>query len=235
MGGGKSPLLVFEDADLDLSVQTAHNGVFFNHGQCCNACTRVFVHASLYDKFMEKTVAMAKARKLGDPFGDADQGPQVDKLQFDKILGYLQHARDSGAKIAVGGNKAFDKGYFVQPTVLEGLGSDHTCYREEIFGPVMSVTKFETEEEAIRMANDTNYGLAAGVMSRNTDTLNRVIRHLRAGTVWVNTYHVFDNATPFGGYKDSGVGREKGAAVLENYLQNKTVIQPLHGDACWYR
>jgi len=231
--GGKSPLLVFEDADLENAVNTAHNGVFFNHGQCCNACTRILVHAKIYDKFMEMSIAKAKARTMGDPFGAVDQGPQVDKIQFDKIMNYLNSAKAN--IVTGGGNGGFDKGYFVEPTIFAGLNENDACYREEIFGPVMSVNKFETEAEAIRMANDTNYGLAAGVMSQNTDTINRVTRHLKAGTVWVNTYHVFDNATPFGGYKDSGMGREKGVNAVDNYLQTKTVVQPLHGESAWYR
>jgi aldehyde dehydrogenase (NAD+) len=234
--GGKSPFLVFDDCDLDKAVETTHFGLFFNQGQCCNASSRVLVQEGVYDEFVKRSVALANKRRLGDPFTDTDQGPQVDKLQFDKILAYIQQARDQGATVAAGGNKAFDKGYWIQPTILTNIGDDATAQREEIFGPVMGVQKFVTEEEGIIRANDTNYGLGAGIMSKDSDRIHRVSRQLKAGTVWVNSYSVFDNSTPFGGYKDSGVGRERGRGALDNYLLNKTIIQPLTGDNVgWYR
>jgi len=233
--GGKSPLLVFADADIENAVNTAVHGTFFNHGQCCNASTRVYVHSSIFDEFLAKAKAKAEQRRLGDPFGDVDQGPQVDKLQFEKIMDYINHAKSSGANIITGGERAFDKGYFIKPTIIANLNEDDKCFREEIFGPVMAITKFDSEDEVVARANDTNFGLAAGILSQNTDIINRVSRKLKAGTIWVNCYHVFDNSTPFGGYKESGFGREKGTMALDNYLQTKTVTQPLHGDASWYR
>jgi len=234
--GGKSPFLIFDDCDLDKAVETAHFGIFFNMGQCCNAGSRVFVQEGIYDEFVRKSVELANKRRLGDPFGDTDQGPQIDKIQFEKILAYIQKAKEEGATIACGGKAAFDKGYWIQPTILTNISDNNTAQREEIFGPVMGLQKFKTEEEAIARANDSNFGLASGVMSNHTDRVNRVARQLKAGTVWVNSYSVFDNSTPFGGYKDSGVGREKGKGALENYLQTKTIIQPLVGDNLgWYR
>lgn len=234
--GGKSPFLIFDDCDLDKAVETAHFGIFFNMGQCCNAGSRVFVQEGIYDEFVRKSVELANKRRLGDPFTDTDQGPQIDKLQFDKILAYIQKAREEGATVACGGEAAFDTGYWIKPTILTNISDDATPQREEIFGPVMGLQKFKTEEEVVARANDTNFGLAAGVMSNNTDRINRVQRQLKAGTVWINSYSVFDNSTPFGGYKDSGVGREKGKGALDNYLQTKTIIQPLTGDnSSWYR
>lgn len=233
--GGKSPLVVCEDANLDIAVTAAHNGIFFNAGQCCNAGSRIFVHAKVYDEFMRRSVEMAEARRLGDNLGDVDQGPMVDKLQFDKIMNYLDDARKAN-KVRTGGNRAFDTGYWIQPTILEQMPDDHRCVKEEIFGPVMHVAKWENEDDLVARANDTNYGLACGIMSENTHTINRLSRKIKAGTVWVNTYNVFDQSTPFGGYKDSGVGREKGQYALNNYLQTKCVIQPLGGgDLGWYR
>lgn len=233
--GGKSPLIVMPDANLDVAVTSAHNGIFFNAGQCCNAGSRVFVHSSVYDAFVEKSIKMAEARRLGNPFTDVDQGPQVDKIQFDKVMGYIDFAKKSGGEIITGGERHGSEGYFVKPTILGGLADDHKCAREEIFGPVMHLTKFDSEDEVVARANDTNYGLAAGLMTDNAHTINRMSRKLRAGTVWVNTYNIFDQSTPFGGFKDSGVGREKGQYALNNYLQTKCVIQPLAGDLGWYR
>jgi acyl-CoA reductase-like NAD-dependent aldehyde dehydrogenase len=233
--GGKSPMIIFEDADFDTAVMSAWNGTMFNHGQCCNASTRIFVHEKMYDRVLAALVELAKQRKLGDPFGEVDQGPLIDKIQFDKVMAYIQSARDSGVKIAAGGNRWGDKGYFTQPTILDQVDETHKCSQEEIFGPVMALQKFNNEDDVIARANNTNYGLGAGIITQNTDTVNRVSRRLRAGTVWVNTYHIFDNNTPFGGYKDSGVGREKGAEALDNYLINKTVVQTLKGDSGWYR
>jgi len=233
--GGKSPAIVFPDCNVDTAADLTHWALFFNHGQCCCAGSRVFVHEAIYDEFVEKTVQRAEARKVGDPFGEVDQGPQVDQMQFDKILGYVQRAREAGVKVATGGERMGDVGYYIKPTVLVDVPDDAEAQKEEIFGPVMGVTKFSDEDEVIRRANDSNFGLAAGVFSENVHTINRVSRRLRAGTVWVNCYNNFDAATPFGGYKESGVGREKGAEALKNYLQTKTVIQPLQGEVGWMR
>jgi len=233
--GGKSPALVFADADVDKAVADTHFGLFFNHGQCCCASSRVFVHEKVYDEFLEKAVKAAKERPVGDPYSDVEQGPLVDSLQFDKVMGYIQSGIDSGATVAAGGRRMFDKGYFVEPTIFTDVKDDAQIWKEEIFGPVLGITKFSSEEEAIRRANDTNFGLAAGVWSNNVDTINRVSRALRAGTIWVNCYNVFDNTTPFGGYKDSGTGREKGHYALKNYLQPKVVVMPQVGNLAWSR
>jgi len=233
--GGKSPAIVFGDCDVQNAVDLTSWGLFFNHGQCCCAGSRVFVHETIYDEFIEKMIAKAEARKVGDPFGEVDQGPLVDKMQFDRVMGYINRAKSDGVKIVTGGDRAHDTGYFVQPTVMVDVPDNSEMQKEEIFGPVMGVAKFSSEDEVIARANDTNFGLAAGVFSDNVHTLNRVTRRLKAGTVWQNCYNNFDSATPFGGYKESGIGREKGTGAVNNYLQTKTVIAPLSGELGWYR
>jgi len=231
--GGKSPALVFADCDVDHAVDQVHFGLFFNHGQCCCASSRIFVHESIYDEFVEKSVAKAKARSVGDPFTEVDQGPQVDQIQFNRIMSYIDSGREAGLNLAVGGARATDKGYFVQPTIFIDVPDDAKLQKEEIFGPVMGITKFSDEAEVIRRANDTNFGLASSIFSNNIHTVTRVSRHIKAGTVWVNCHNIFDNATPFGGYKESGVGREKGKDALNNYLMTKTVTMPIQGDPAW--
>jgi len=233
--GGKSPAIVFGDCDVDTAVDLTSWGLFFNHGQCCCAGSRVFVHESIYDEFLEKMKAKAEARKVGDPFGEVDQGPQVDQLQFDRVMGFINRAKADGVKILTGGERAHDVGYFIKPTVMVDVPDNTEMQREEIFGPVMGVSKWSDEDEVIARANDSNFGLAAGIFSNNVHTINRVTRRLKAGTVWVNCYNNFDAATPFGGYKESGVGREKGSEALKNYLATKTVVQPLSGELGWYR
>ena len=167
----------------------------------------------------------AKARKVGDPFADdTDQGPQVDGEQMNKILGYINNGKKEGAKLLAGGNRHGSKGYFVEPTVFTEVKDDMTIAKEEIFGPVMSIMKFKTVDEVIERANNSNYGLGAGLVTSNIETAYKVSHALRAGTVYVNCYDVFDTQTPFGGYKDSGIGRELGYAGLRNYLENKTVV-----------
>lgn len=231
--GGKSPAIVFEDANIDDAVEKIHFGLFFNHGQCCCAASRVFVHEKVYDEFVEKSVQKANARSVGDPFGQVDQGPQVDKLQFDRIMGYIDQGKSSGLNLAAGGARKFDTGYFVEPTIFVDMPDSSKLFSEEIFGPVMGIAKFSDEADVVRRANASRYGLAAGVFTSNINTANRVSRHIRAGTVWINCYNVFDNATPFGGYKESGVGREKGQEALKNYLETKCVTMPLTGDPRW--
>jgi len=231
--GGKSPAIVFPDADVDHAAATIHMGLFFNHGQCCCASSRIFVHEAVYDEFVAKSVEKAKARSVGDPFGDVDQGPQVDRIQFDRIMGYIESGREAGLNLAAGGARAFEKGYFIEPTIFVDVPDSAKLQKEEIFGPVMGITKWSDEAEVIRRANDTNFGLAAGLFTSNIHTATRVQRHIRAGTIWINTYNVFDNATPFGGYKESGIGREKGRDALNNYLVTKTVTMPIQGDPAW--
>lgn len=225
--GGKSPVIVCPDVDVDKAVADASFSLFFNHGQCCAAGSRLYVHEKIYDEFVEKAAAAASQRRVGDPFGDVDQGPQVDKAQYDKILEYIDHGKAQGARLMAGGAAQGGAGYFIEPTVFADVLDDMKVSREEIFGPVQCISKWSSMEEVIRRGNDSNYGLAAGVFSTSLDSINTLTRGLRAGTVWVNCYNVYDAAVPFGGYKDSGMGREKGEYALNNYMQVKAVYQPL--------
>eukprot|EP00210_Caulerpa_lentillifera_P009138 g8712.t1 len=225
--GGKSPLIVFPDADMEQAADIAHYALFYNHGQCCNAGSRLFVHSSVYDQFVDIAVNIAKNKVVGDPFNEVEQGPQVDKDQFEKIMGYIQSGKEQGADLICGGSRVGNKGFYIEPTVFGNVQDEMKIAREEIFGPVQAIFKFEDTDEVIRRANDTTYGLAAGILSKNIDTVNQVSRALRAGTVWVNCYHIFDHALPFGGYKMSGIGRDKGEDALEHYTQIKTITTSL--------
>lgn len=222
--GGKSPLIVWEDADLDVAVKICHIGLFLNQGQCCCASSRIFCHEKVYDEFVKKATESAKSRSVGDPFGEkTTQGPQVDKEQFDKILGYIKSGKEEGAKLMTGGERVGDKGYFIEPTVFADVKDDMKIAREEIFGPVMSIIKFSSMEEVLKRANDTTYGLAAGVITKDLNKALTVAHNIRAGTIWVNCYDSFHAAAPFGGFKQSGVGRELGEYGLRQYSQIKTV------------
>ena len=222
--GGKSPNIVFEDADIDNAISWVNFGIFFNHGQCCCAGSRIYVQESIYDKFIERFRERAAANKVGDPFGqDTFQGPQVSQLQFDRIMSYIDAGKKAGAKVETGGERHGDKGYFIQPTIFSGVTEDMKIMQEEIFGPVCAISKFKTKEEAIRLGNSTTYGLAAAVHTKNLNTAIEVSNALRAGTVWVNTYNTIHWQLPFGGFKESGIGRELGEVALDNYLQTKTV------------
>ncbi|KAJ0248413.1 Aldehyde dehydrogenase family 2 member B4 [Hirschfeldia incana] len=230
--GGKSPFIVFEDADVDKAVELAHFALFFNQGQCCCAGSRTYVHEKVYDEFVEKAKARALKRVVGDPFKKGiEQGPQIDSKQFEKVMKYIRSGVESSATLECGGGQFGDKGYFIQPTVFSNVKDDMLIAQDEIFGPVQSILKFSDVDEVIRRANDTRYGLAAGVFTKSLDTANRVSRALKAGTVWVNCFDVFDAAIPFGGYKMSGNGREKGIYSLNNYLQVKAVVTPLNNPA----
>lgn len=231
--GGKSPNIIFESADLKEAAKWAAFGVFENMGQSCNAGSRILVQASVYDEFLELLVEATKAFKVGSTH-DADtfQGPQISKLQFDKILGYIEQGKKE-AKLVIGGGRFGDKGYFVQPTIFKDVDMSMTIGKEEIFGPVASVIKFETEEEAIAIANDTTYGLAAAIHSTNYPQVNRVTRLLKAGTVWINQYTLLSHQIPFGGYKQSGWGRELGLEGLEPYLTTKAVHHYYGGEFQW--
>ncbi|KAF1989495.1 aldehyde dehydrogenase, allergen Cla h 10 [Aulographum hederae CBS 113979] len=229
--GGKSPNIVFDDADIDNAISWANFGIFFNHGQCCCAGSRIYVQEGIYDKFIQRFKERAAANKVGDPFGaDTFQGPQVSQVQFDRIMGYIEDGKKAGAKIETGGKRKGDKGFFIEPTIFSGVTEDMKIVQEEIFGPVCSIAKFKTKEDAIRIGNNTTYGLAAAVHTTNLNTAIEVSNALKAGTVWVNSYNTLHWQLPFGGYKESGVGRELGEAALENYLQTKTVSIRL-GDA----
>ncbi|RVX10540.1 Aldehyde dehydrogenase family 2 member B7, mitochondrial [Vitis vinifera] len=205
--GGKSPFIVCEDANVDEAVELAHFSLFFNQGQCCCAGSHTYVHERIYDEFVEKAKARALKRVVGDPFkAGTEQGPQIDSEQFEKILRYIRSGVDNGATLETGA-------------------------QDEIFGPVQSILKFKDIDEVTRRANASNYGLAAGVFTQNTDTANTLTRALRVGTVWINCFDVFDAAIPFGGYKMSGNGRENGIYCLQNYLQVKAVVSPLKNPA----
>lgn len=223
--GGKSPNIIMDDADIDLAVQQANLALFFNQGQCCIAGSRVFVHEKIYDQFIEHSSKCASSAVLGDGLdANTTQGPQVSKEQQEKIFNYIDLGKKEGATLVSGGGKYTGKGYFVEPTVFSDVTDDMTIAREEIFGPVMSILKFSDIEEVISRANDNEYGLGAGVVTKDINNALHLVNGLRAGTVYVNCYDVFQPTTPFGGFKNSGIGRELGAAGLDNYLEDKTVI-----------
>jgi aldehyde dehydrogenase (NAD+) len=222
--GGKSPNVVFADADLDAAIEGAYFGLFFNQGQCCCAGSRLFVQEKVYDEFVQKMVAKAKGRKVGDPFDPTtQQGPQVSQEQFDRVMGYIEAGREDGAQMLLGGNRVGDRGYFIAPTVFADVRDEMTIAREEIFGPVMSILKFKDVDEVIERGNRTFYGLAAAVWTKDISKALRMANSLRAGTVWVNCFDVFDAAAPFGGFKMSGIGRELGQYALQLYTEVKTV------------
>lgn len=225
--GGKSPNIVLGDlkgADLDYAIAQSSFGLFFNQGQCCCAGSRLFVQENIYDEFVARSVEAARRIKVGHPFEPTtEQGPQVDKDQFEKILSLIESGKQEGAKLLTGGKRHGDKGYFIEPTVFGDVQDDMRICREEIFGPVMQILKFKTIDEVIERANNTEYGLAAAVFTKNIDHALQISNNLRAGTVWVNCYDNFDMSAPFGGFKHSGFGREKGEYGLYNYLEVKCV------------
>ena len=226
--GGKSPNVVYADADMEGAVAGAANAIFFNHGQCCNAGSRLYIEKGAYDDVVAGVADFAKNIKVRpgtDP--ESDMGPLISDEQFQKVLGYLDAGQSAGAEAVVGGGKASDKGYFVQPTILANTNADMSVVQEEIFGPVVCAIPFDSSDEIVPVANNTNYGLAAGVFTRDISKAHKTAHRLRAGTVWINTYHVFDAAMPFGGYKESGWGREMGPQVLDNYLETKSVVAAL--------
>jgi len=224
--GGKSPLVVCADADIDKAVAGAHLALFLNQGQCCCAGSRVFVDEKIYDQFVEKSVALAKQRKVGPGWEIAtQQGPQVSLEQQQRILGYINLGKQQGAKLMTGGgNGGFKKGFFVEPTVFADVQDHMTIAQEEIFGPVMSILKFKDLDEVLHRANKSKYGLAASVFTKNFGVAQKLAKGFRAGSVWVNCYDVFDASLPFGGFKHSGIGREQGQEALANYLESKTVV-----------
>ncbi|KAH7727129.1 aldehyde dehydrogenase family 1 member A3 [Aphelenchoides avenae] len=228
--GGKSPLVIFSDADLDFAVEQAEIGLFFNQGQCCCASSRIFVEGRVYDEFIQRSKARAEKRVLANPFDPTcDQGPQIDQEQLDKILRYIDIGQKEGAVLVTGGKRYGEKGYYVEPTIFRDVKDQMRVAQEEaslfiIFGPVMSVIRFDSLEDLVEKANNTIYGLAAGVITKDIDKALYVANNIRAGTVWVNCYNVVDTAAPFGGYKMSGIGRELGEYGLEHYTEVKTVI-----------
>ncbi|KAI8393689.1 aldehyde dehydrogenase domain-containing protein [Radiomyces spectabilis] len=222
--GGKSAQIVCADADIPNAAEKACFGIFNNHGQNCNAGTRIFVHESIHDEFLAAFVRHVESIKLGDPFDpETFQGPQINKAQFDRILDYIAIGEKEGASLYLGGKRWQDKGYFIEPTIFIHCRNDMRIMQEEIFGPVVCISTFKTIDEAIELANDSKFGLAGGVYTSNLDTAIRVSNELKAGTVWVNCFDVFDQATPFGGYKQSGFGKELGKYALQEYTQVKVV------------
>ncbi|KAJ5919373.1 hypothetical protein N7466_010316 [Penicillium verhagenii] len=229
--GGKSPNIVFDDADIDNAISWANFGIFYNHGQCCCAGSRLLVQEGIHDKFVARFKERAAKNQLGNPFESTTfQGPQVSQLQFDRIMEYIKHGKTEGATVALGGERHGTEGYFIQPTIFTDVTSDMKVAQEEIFGPVIVVQKFKDEAEAIKIGNDSTYGLAAGIHTKNVNTAIRVSNAIKAGTVWVNNYNMISYQAPFGGFKSSGLGRELGSYALENYTQIKTVHYRL-GDA----
>lgn len=225
--GGKSPSLVFPSADLDQAANWAALGVFYNSGQDCCASSRIYVHESIYEEFSALLKSKAETCKVGFPSDhDTSFGPLISAGQRDKVLGYIQSAREQGATILAGGNKWSTKsntGFFVEPTILTNVNQNMKCVREEIFGPVTAVGIFKTEDEAIKLANDTTYGLAGAVFSKDAGQVTRVAAAINAGTIWINNYSGLSSGVPFGGFKQSGIGRELGIQGLEAYTQTKAV------------
>jgi acyl-CoA reductase-like NAD-dependent aldehyde dehydrogenase len=223
--GGKSPTLIFPDADLDAAALATAQGFCFLSGQICVAASRIFVHESVYDDFVERLSAIVSNFVPGDPLAPTTfMGPLVSRGQFDKVIGYLESGRAEGARVAAGGSKIKGAGYFVSPTVFADVDPSMRIVKEEIFGPVTAVMRFSEENEAIRIANDTAFGLAAAVWTNDLSRAQRVSRALRAGTVWINTYSHLDLISPFGGYKQSGLGRELGRHSLDAYTETKSVF-----------
>ncbi|MFP6626917.1 MAG: aldehyde dehydrogenase family protein [Deltaproteobacteria bacterium] len=222
--GGKSPNIIFADADLEAAARGTMTAIFFNQGEVCCAGSRMFVEESIHDEFLDTFKGYAEAVTIGDPLDEATQmGAQVSEEQFNKILGYIDTGKSEGARVITGGRRAREQGYFIEPTIFDGVANDMTIAREEIFGPVVSTITFKDLDEVVAKGNETDYGLAAGIWTRDLSKAHRVARALKAGTVWINTYNSFDVASPFGGYKQSGFGRELGVHALELYTEIKSV------------
>ncbi|KDR73245.1 hypothetical protein GALMADRAFT_142376 [Galerina marginata CBS 339.88] len=224
--GGKSPTVIFDDAAIEQTVQWASFGIFFNMGQACTAGSRIFVQEGIYDTFLEKFTIIAQnlTQKTGDPFAvGTEHGPQVSKVQFDRVMSYIEAGKADGAKLHLGGERHGEEGYFIKPTIFTDCNLDMKITQEEIFGPVCTLIKFKTEEEVIEMANNTSYGLACHVFTQNVSRAIRVAHALEAGSAWVNCAQATEVAVPFGGYKQSGIGRELGEYALDTYTQVKGV------------
>ena len=222
--GGKAPNIVFADSNLDDAVNGALRGIFFNQGEVCCAGSRLFVEQSIHDEFLNKLKTKAERLVVGDPLDPKTQmGAQVSQEQFKKILGYIEQGKKEGAKVVTGGAPAHNKGYFIKPTVLDGVTNQMTVAREEIFGPVVCAISFKDTNDLLKQANDTVYGLSAGIWTRDIGKAHRFAKEVKAGTIWINCYNQFDAASPFGGFKQSGFGRELGEHALELYTQVKSV------------
>ena len=234
--GGKSANIVFDDADMEDAVKGVVSGIFAATGQTCIAGSRALIHRSIHDQFMEKLLALAKTARMGDPLRASTQvGPITTKPQYEKVLDYIRIAKDEGAVCQLGGGKAerpqCGTGWFVEPTIFTGVTPEMRIAKEEVFGPVLSVIPFDTEDEAVHIANDTLFGLAAGVWTTSMKRAFSMSERLEAGTVWVNTYRAVSYMSPFGGYKRSGIGRENGMEAIREYLQTKSVWIDTAGNA----
>jgi len=226
--GGKAPNIIFPDADLDQAVPTSMMGVYFNSGQVCCAGTRIFVQRDRYDEVVDKLAAFSKGVAVGDPFDQKSMlGPVVSQEQFDRVKGYLSVGAEEGAKVATGGRPLERKGYFVEPTLFSGVKNEMRIAREEIFGPVGAAISFKDETDAVLQGNATEYGLSAAVWTKDVSRAHKVARSLKAGTVWINCYNQLDPISPFGGYKQSGFGRELGKYAIDLYTQIKSVWMKL--------
>ena len=226
--GGKSPHIVFGDGNIEFAAKVALSGVFFNQGQLCTSGSRILIEESARDQFMEVLSTRAAKMVVGDPLDPKTRmGALVNEEQMNRVLGYIEKGKEEGAELVVGGERVGQEGYFVSPTVFSGVTNEMTIAREEIFGPVASIISFSDLDEAAAIANDTPYGLASGVWTNDLKKAHTFARKIKAGTVWINTYNMTDNALPFGGYKQSGLGRELGRASLDEYTQIKTVLVDL--------
>jgi betaine-aldehyde dehydrogenase len=226
--GGKSPLIIFADADLDNAVSAALMANFYTQGEVCSNGTRVFVHEEIHDEFLDRLVTRTSKLKIGDPMDpETHVGALISQDHLEKVLGYIEAGKAAGAKLVIGGGRPPDPalagGFFVEPTVFDACRDDMSIVQEEIFGPVMAVLTFRDEDDVIDRANDTHYGLAAGVFTRDVQRAHRVVGRLEAGTIWINNYNVTPVEIPFGGYKQSGIGRENSLVTINHYTQVKTV------------
>lgn len=222
--GGKSPNIIFADCDLDTAIAQSHNALYWNQGQVCASGSRLFVEDKVYDQVVEKIAERNRKYRVGDPFDpQTEQGPQVDLAQFEKILHYIELGKREGAECITGGKRWGDRGYYIEPTLFANVKDEMTMAREEIFGPVLCVMRFSDVEEVIDRANNTTFGLAAGVWTQDIKKAHYVANHIKAGMVWINCYYAFDIAAPFGGYKMSGSGRERGEEGILAYTELKTI------------
>jgi acyl-CoA reductase-like NAD-dependent aldehyde dehydrogenase len=226
--GGKSPNIIFPDADLERAVRAAYWGIFANKGEVCSAGSRLLVHEKIYDEFVEKLAIRARKMKVGDPLSPTtEMGAQISQTQLDRVLSYIQSGRDEGAELVCGGGRDVEgensKGYFIKPTVFRNVEPRMKIAQEEIFGPVLAALKFRDADDAAEIANSTIYGLASAIWTRDIKVAHRLAQQIKAGSVWINAYNCFDSASPFGGYKQSGFGREMGPHALDSYTQIKSV------------
>ena len=222
--GGKSANIVLDDADIDLAVDGAIYAGFYHQGQCCEGGTRLLVQSGIYDEFIGKLKEKTGRMKIGEP-GDKNTkvGPVVSQRQFDTVMNYIKAGKDEGAEILTGGNRVGDKGYYIEPTIFVNVKNDMKIAQEEIFGPVVAVIKFDDDEEAIKIANDSIYGLGGAVWSSDDERAMKIAKRLKTGTVWINEYHLLSDRAPFGGYKQSGIGREFGSEGLKEYTEVKHI------------